>query len=392
MRRLIAALVALSIVVVTPACAKPDTDEKKLRRIIDATDRLPFTFTYSLAQPGQLSFQPDGPPSVGKGTTTEVRGVIEDDFRFKALVRKEHRAVFEKVVDDDAVAVRFLRPELIPTMIDRSVAGQVKTDTELPGVNVIDVLRSGRWVLDPVGAPSQTIAGTADRQLGVDPVTDALGVFAYVRQALNDAERIQRFSKDALDPAYRTSEDPFPQPEPGSGVTRYDLRRPKLPPAGLSTRGASNDIPQAKHFRKMAIYVKDGRIIQILERVELTGKAVDDFLTYNRTLLKSQDVPEQILKEFERIVKGVPRNRLGAILLALYAANVGRFGRDPVRARVMTLDLTNLGKENRSELPTADVVKGNLAILVGAGRKPVETTTGAQPPGASSTTSTTASP
>ena len=49
-------------------------------------------------------------------------------------------------------------------------------------------------------------------------------------------------------------------------------------PIGVASGTASDSFSQTKHFRKMAIYVKDGRIIRVMERVEITGKGAGTIL------------------------------------------------------------------------------------------------------------------
>lgn len=379
-RRLSVAGLALAVLAAFPGCSDNQKRDELLKRYVRATDRLAFRFTFTEERPGALDFNTF---RLAKSTTSAVQGVVEDDFRFKAQVSLNGLPAVEKVVADDALAVRFIDPNSITRFIDRSQIGQVDTTTDREGISVVDALKSQRWVLDTAGAPNQLQGGIADKRAEPDPVVESLTIFDYVLQAIEEAQSVDEWSADSVNPTYRTSEDPFPKPSKGSGVRRYDLRRPKLPPAGAAVGGGTPTFPQTKHFRKMAIYVKKGRVIQVREAVEVTGRSVGEFITYNRTLAKEGGASKANIKEFNAFVKSRPENEVGAFLLAQYSANAKQFGGDPVNVRRMTLDLRDLGKPNKVALPTDDIVSGSLSILLGAGQK-------AQTADSGATTSTTA--
>ena len=376
-RRSLTVVLLLAGLAALPACGEPNEDEDRLKAALRRTDRLAFRFVYEDKRtelPGFLSdagVTDAGDAAKAAFDEASVQGVIEDDFRFKARVAIDGSPTFEKVISDDALAMRFLDPGKLPDFIDREAVGTVETDTDIPNVSVLDALRSQRWVLDQAGAPSVLAATNADRSLGVDPVSDALTVFDYVLGAIDEAFSVQKYSKDALDPAYRTTEDPFPKPDENSGVIRYDLRRPKLPAVGSVGASGRADVPATKHFRKLAVYVKDGRVIQIIERIELTGKAVGEFVDYNRAFLREQGLTKDEIAEFDKELKEIPEKLLGTIMLGTLSINLKRFGGEEIPMRAMNLDLQDLAEENKVDLPTENVVKGNLAVLIGSGRKPV---------------------
>lgn len=405
-----AALVCTLIAVpLLAACGEPEDDEDRLLRAISRTDRLAYVFVYEDKRPatgggsdvaiqlgGQEQVIEAGPENFAE---TRVQGVVEDDFRFKAQLAVAGRPTLEKIVSDDTAAVRFLDPSQLNRFVDREVADSVKTDTDRPGISVGEALQSGRWVLDPEGAPQQLLGLNADREQGIDPVLDALTTFAHVRAAVDKAQNVELYSEDSLDPAYRTSEDPFPAPDEDSDVIRYDLRRPKLPSVGSIGASGQPDVAETEHFRKMAIYVNDaGQVIQVLEEVEITGSQVEEFRTYFNAFLEdvfSQEdagggqFVEAFRKQQEAILKQGGEAALGEFLLAAWSAGASQSGGETIDIRSLRLDLQGLGDVNSVDLPTDDVVTGNLAILVGTGQKPTEaeadaaaTPPGATPPGA----------
>lgn len=391
-------LSAMAIIVAIPllaGCGEPEDDEDRLLAAISRTDRLAYNFVYEDTRPdfGAMAeaFGAPAAPSDGPEVfeSSRVQGVVEDDFRFKVQLAVEDRPTLEKVVADDTVAVRFLDPNSLNRFVDRAVAETVETDTDREGISVPEALQSGRWVIDPEGAPQQLLGLAADRAVGVDPILDALTTFTHVRAAVDKAFDVERFSKDSLDPAYRKSEDPFPAPDEDSGVIRYDLRRPKLPAPGSIGGSGQPDLPSTQHFRKMAVYVnEEGHVIQVLERVEITGKQVEEFRAYFNAFLEDifAEAPqgaaqlESIKDAQRRILEEEGEEGLGEFLLAAWSSGSATNGGDPVDVRTLRLDLQDLGDANKVELPTGDVVTGNLAVLVGTGRKPAQTEGGAGAP------------
>jgi hypothetical protein len=357
LRRPVRALVVvLAALLVAPACGKADRVDKEMLGYIRATKRLPFSYVYS--------------ESTDK-RKVEVQGLFEDDFRYKARVLVNGQQTLDQVVNDDAIAVRFVDPGSIGDFLDKDLAAPPDTKTNLDGVSIVDALRSRRWVVDRAGAPS-LLSGARDLgNLGVDPVSDSLVVWDYVHRSINEAASVQKYSEDSLDPAYKRTEDPFPAPEDGSGVTRYDLRRPRLPQPGASSGAARDALPATRHFRKMAIYVKDGHVIRILERVELSGVAVGDFKGYLKTVLKANDTPQQYIDEFEQAVeKKAPAER-GAFLLDGLNRVLAFAGAEPVAIRSMSFDLRKIGdKSIHVVMPGDQTIEGSLAVLVNRGRKP----------------------
>jgi hypothetical protein len=355
--RRIASIVVLAAVVTTSltGCgSKERSGEKEVNAAIAATRLEPLRFVYSVSA-AKNAFQ--------------VQGLVEDDFRYKARLVRDSAPVVDEVVNDDAIAVRFAQPTSIGAFVDDTQRQSADLKTDLNGVNVIDVLRARRWVLDPVGAPLLTSSARSGREIDKDPIFDALGVLSYVEQAMQEADEVHRWDKDDLNPAYRASEDVFPQPSKDSGVKRYDLRRPPLPAIGGTGASAADSVPQAKHFRKMAIYVKDGRVIRVMERIEITGKAGDDFIGYLKRFGKQAGVSDAELKQGIADLKGMNDKQRSDALLQVVSIFLSTSGQAPIQPRIMSIDLRDIGDEGISATLPKDTIKGSLAILLNRGKK-----------------------
>ena len=388
----------LAVVLAAPlfaACGEPEDEEDRLLAAISRTERLSYNFVYEDTRPApgtqDIVVQQGGQEQVIEGgpeifPDSRVQGVVEDDFRFKAQLSINDEPKLEKVVSDDAVAVRLLDPSALPRFVDKAVAEEVETDTDRPGISVPEALQSGRWVVDPEGATQQLLGLSADRTEGIDPLLDALTTFAHVRAAIDEAENVERFSADSFDPAYRTSEDPFPAPDEDSGVIRYDLRRPRLPAVGAIGASGQPDVAETEHFRKMAVYVDDeGRVIQVLEEVSVAGRQVEEFRTYFNAFLadvmgeedEAQAFVESFRQQQEEVLREGGEEALGEFLLYAWSSGAATTGGEAIDIRTLRLDLQDLGEANEVALPTEDVISGNLAILIGTGQKPTETEGGA---------------
>ena len=363
-RRLALAAVLLPAITSIAACGEEESGLREVEAALDATRLLPNRFVYTVSTPEDGSFQ--------------VQGLVEDDFRYKARLLRGSTTVFDEVVNDDAIAVRFADPELLGAYIDDAQRDVAELDTNLSGVTVVDALQAKRWVLDAAGAPSLTDQTRAARNQGKDPVFDALGIYAYVEQAMAESYEVHEWSADDLSPAYRSSEDVFPRPSEGSGVSRYDLVRPFLPPIG-ATGGASDDLPAAKHFRKMAIYVKDGLIIRVMERIESTGRAGDDLVDYLRKLGEEVGLPEELLEEQVDALDDLDDKQRSDAMLGLLSEIAESAGGSPIPRRVMTFDLVDVGDDDIEAALPADTIEGSLAILVNRGAKTEATTAGGGP-------------
>lgn len=336
-------------------CKGATDAEKRLREALRNTEKLSNTFLYTETVHDKAGSH-----------ETDVRGLVEDDFRYKVRVAADGRPLVDEVVSDDAIAVRFLDPAGIGRFLRKPseakqggsgvgsgsatpepAAGSASGAT--PGEpSAAEILASRRWVLDSAGAPSAFGGATTDRTLGDDPIADARAVFAYVDRAMNEAVRVVEFNPESLE--YRKDEDPFETPKERSGVTRYDLERPKLPKASETGTGSNQVTPDARHFRKMSVYLKDERIIKVLEKIDVESR-LDDLANIYDTKFPADR----------------PRAEVAAI--AVEALNVIRTGQgqDPIRLRDMEFSLKDLGTAVKVDMPT-DTMKASLALLQNRGR------------------------
>lgn len=264
---------------------------------------------------------------------TAVRGLVEDDFRYDASVQISRQAAMKQVVSDDTIATRLQQPDAL---------GSFAADLSAAPPETVEALRSKRWVVDPVSAPSLLLAGNEQVAVGSDPVFDALTVFRYLGQVLRQ-QGVRKFDENSLE--YRPKEDPFPKPAESSDVERYDFVRPRLPRSSDLAGGANQAVPGSQHFRKMSVYVRDGIIIRVLEDVDVVDR-LDD-LRRNYAIEIDESRPER------------------SAAVAIDAINEVRQGQglDLIRVRTMSYALTDHGKDLRVELPTEDVVAGDLSFL-----------------------------
>ncbi len=330
---------------VLAGCGGGEDAEAELRQALRRTEHLAHRFVYQ---------------EVHDGVTTVVEGEVEDDFRYRARLTRGGRPVLDEVVVDDELWMRFTQPEGVRAML-ASGAGRGE-ETAIEGVRVVDALEARRWVHDPHGAPPVLRTGDINESLGEDPIRDARSVLRYAEQMISRAAAITRYNPESLD--YRPSEDPFPTPEDGSGVIRYDYVTPWFPRADQAT-AASEAIAGPHHFRKMSVYVKDGVVIRVMEQIAATGEIAENFVRYIRTFLDSD---RETLAQFEQALEGVPEHQLSEFLITSVNHLRQTMGEDPVRARTVSYELVDVGDAISVERPTGDdVIQGDLSAIRGRG-------------------------
>ena len=366
----VVALVAL----IASACAKQESDSEEVRENIDASFLLAHRFVYTERTPS--------------GGDTVVQGIVEDDFRYKARVVVEGDPVIERVVSDDTAAVRFIDPKFVAAYVDKDVVSEVDRETDLEGVDVFEALQGRRWVVDAGGAPPQLRSEDDALDRGVDPIADALDMVDRAR-ALTFAEfsGFIRYSEDSISPTYRTDEDPFPRPEAGSDVTRYDLAQPPFP---ITEDVRNIALPDEGQFRKFSVYTKGGRVIRIAEDVGVTATVLEDFETFMRRLVSSS-APDEVADQFTGTLDTLEGDEKAQFLLDSLNTFRDLQGDPPIRFRTATYELRDLGDGSiEVELPAADTVKGDLAVLVNLGVKPlVDSDAAAEGEGATTSGATT---
>ena len=331
-RRLVSAALAVAALAAAGACGSPDEGaDDRLRDAIRATEREPREYVYE-ERAGARSYA--------------VKGAVEDDFRYSAKVTLNDAALFEEVVSDDTVADRFLDPASVGFLAVSAPAG--------PAASAI---ANRQWVVDPAGAPILLTSASNERRIGDDPVIDSLTVFRYIELVLRQ-QRVVEFDENSLE--YRPQEDPFPKPKDGSDVVRFDFFPPKLPKAS-DTAGTNQAVPGPQHFRKMVVYVQDGKIIRVLERFDVVDKL--DELRRNYDLELDASVG--------------PERQAAIAIEAINAVRKGQ-GEQPIRPREMSLTLSKVGTDVTVALPQSGTVSGDVSFLRNRGklaRTPSSTTT-----------------
>ncbi|MEY2417482.1 MAG: hypothetical protein QOG90_162 [Actinomycetota bacterium] len=346
MKRVISLIVLVGVLATGPACAKKNQDKLNLQRMLQTSAHNSGVFRYS-DQTAKSPFNP--------GSLVQVRGLVEDDFRYKARLTVDGLDALDEVVNDDALAVRFLDPSFVPKFTSRS-GGDAATRA---------FLAARYWVLDESGAPSIGDAAVADKVIGVDPIVDSLSVVDYTLDAISAAVTVEKFTPENID--YRPLEDPFPQPQQGSGVTRWDLVPPPLPRADTQDTGQANSaaLARAQNFRKMAIYVKDHKVIQIREQIGAKFDLLNKFYDYILRLTEKVDkkLLPTVKKQLEQAKAVSPELEEAVLNLALNQV-LAAGGEDPVRFRTMKYEFTGQGTKVHADLPAGpDVKEGSLEFF-----------------------------
>jgi hypothetical protein len=251
-----------------------------------------------------------------------VDATVEDGFRYSAAASMDGSPAYSVVVSDDAIAFR----------ADPSFTG------ELPGPGAA---AGSEWVIDRAGAPPAIVPAKERFPAGANPVVDALLVLDYAEQASRQALAVVKFNPDDIE--YRPAEDPFPTPGPRSGVTRFDFRRPNLPSVS-ELGGANQAVPGVEHFRKMSVYVRDGRVVAVREDIDVAGRLADLSRIYGVKFPAELD-----------------RYRLVQIAVdSLNALRQGQ-GTDPIRVRRMSAVFREIGRRHQVVMPQG--TPGSLAFL-----------------------------
>ncbi len=333
--RFVALGLALSVMATGAACAKK-RDKLNLLDTLDKSAHSSGVFRYSDETPGS---------PFAKAQSVAVRGLIEDDFRYKARLTVDGDDVLDEVVNDDALAVRFLDPAYVAKFTGSG--GKPET---------VAALNARYWVADLKGAPAIGDAAIADSLIGVDPIVDSLSVVDYVKDSINQAAEVAKFNPEGLD--YRPAEDPFPRPAPGSGVVRWDLVPKKMPrPDELATGQGNSALARAEVFRKMSVYVKDGRVLQVREQIGAKFDLLNKFRDYIERLLdKAGGEGNMKLKAQVESVKDDPA-ALEPFLNFILNIALQQAGESPVRFRTMKFEFGRQGEKVRADLPSGSQVK-----------------------------------
>ena len=325
-------MLVASLAGVSGACGERTDDRDDLLAAVRRTSASPLTF----------AFREDA-----AGGVLSVEGLVEDDFRYAGRLSLDGKALYEQVVADDALGLRMLAPDQLP-------ADALTTSAEADAA-----LRGSSWVLDPAGAPALSSAKERTGPVGGrDVLAEAYDYLGSVEQAISESVQVRRYSEEAL--YYKPSEDPFPTPSEDSGITRYDLERPRLPRASDGGgAGGANRIPAERHYRKMSIYVKDGFVQRVLERVAFDER-LDDTLDYFEAQAETggQDIGDFLESAREDLREGRRASVEQATLAGVNAAR-DTFGEDPIEFRNVEVNFRDIGAKRPVAIP-AEPVQASL--------------------------------
>jgi hypothetical protein len=311
---------------------------------IDRTQALARDFTYT---------------EKAGGHTTVVKGSIHDDLRYSVASTVDGAPGASEVVVDDSRALRVSDGSLLTRMASHpSVPGgagpapgvQVGAGAlPSPPAQIPPDLTAGRWVVDKAGASAFGVGASLNaRDVGRNPLLDAITALEYVRGATNQAQDVARFNPESE--TYRPKLDPFPRPR--SGVLRYDVVPLALKPRSHGPGGSLEvTVPDTAFFRLMAIYVQDGVIVEVREKIDIEARLKDP-----------QSNLQARLGEFVSVPPGTSTGKQGSALLAKLNASLPTLGKPPVRLRELDLSFTNLGHSGIVTLP-ADSSPGDLSAV-----------------------------
>lgn len=302
-------IVFLAFALILPACGEAGSDAREMREALGRTRSRPHRYVYT---------------ETAGGRDIDVEVMVQDSFRSRTELSLDGVRLLEQVVVDDAAAIRLGAPE-------RWNPGE--------GTPLESILGSGQWVVDPAGAPALLLAeeGSGDiTDVGNDPILDAVNVLDYAQAAADQSKEVIRFDKNSIE--YRPALDPFRDlvdADDREGIVRYDAVPPDLPRTAEGQRGAE-EIPGTQFFRKLSVYVKDDRVVRVLENIDF--------------------------ESHEEIVKAKERGRPRFLLDVLVGLRRG-VGDDPVRSRQMATEIEVLDRSERVELPS-DARTANIGQLL----------------------------
>ncbi len=386
MRRPVAALACVAIVgTLLSACGNGRVETQvTLLRAITATEKASRKYVYTDVD--------------GKGVRTQVVGLIEDDFRHKERLTIGSVVAADQVVSDDALAVRITSDAALARLVNRNpipklTAADAAPDPTAPtAADALAALKQQQWVLDPAGAPPLVRPATIgpggverDPITGDDPLLDANDIFNYVRRAIAGAFNVQKFNPDDIN--YKPSEDPFTKPDLRGPIERFDLLRPFLPVATIEGGNARSNLPGPQHFRKMAIYVKDGRVTKVAEEL-FPAERLKQTIERGVAFLKKAGASEKILDQ-TRALKRAPKKAASVAIIGALNVLRERNSDVPIRLRSMTLTITNLGDRDLHAVLPPEAVRAPLDILKNRGQTaslPTANAASSGPGGSSSTT------
>ncbi len=362
-RRTAAVLAVATLTAGLSGCgSKNDVDLKAVLAAIDASIASPRTFVHI---------------DQGLSAKTVVSGEIADSLRYRLLLTVDGTPTWQKVVKDDAVADLFLDPSKVSEYAGAgsSPAVQVVSDyqviapfvpkevpppafAQLPKTEPVEpslalaALQAGKWVLDPEGAPVLPSVGTAAEQLATTPFLRPLLMMQAVRAEVDQTQYqfVKKYNKDDLSPLFKPQDDPFPQPQ--DGEIRYDVGQAPLPVIDAKSRDNRPDPPGDTALRKLAVYVRDGKVVAIRENYDILDRLEKIAQLY------------QIPLVLDKSAGTVTQQRIGQLLINLIQPE------KPVPYRVHEEQLLIKYPDSRPEITLPKpAVKADLSLLPGEGER-----------------------
>lgn len=221
-----------------------------------------------------------------------ISGQVADSYRYQMLLSVDSQPVWQEVVRDDAVADFFPQSAALTTFAGTGYAPEDDLGTTFaqlssllpPGerqalttIYALAKLRhvaaptdlataslaAGKWVVDPTGAPALATLAAQTQAERSDPFYEPMVILEQVQSYLLTAPNteVTRFRPDSTTPAFKPGDDPFPAPP--AGETRYDIAEPSLPGPSLGSLNGLPPPPTNSSFRKVAIYVRHGRVVAV---------------------------------------------------------------------------------------------------------------------------------
>jgi hypothetical protein len=370
---------ALSTLTLT-ACTKVDQSKARVIDAIDRTEQVARQFTYTDSSGGH---------------TASVAGVVQDDLRYSLVASIDGTPAASEIVVDDARALQVTDAGLLKNLtsaragapaVNPAAAAPPASPTGSPSASpapssspssapssspspapsaspspspsasaaalggvpapvapapVPEALRSGQWVLDKTGASGLTASSSANQTVGANPLFDAITALEYLRASVNAGSDVTKFNPESE--TYRPKLDPFPRP--ASDTLRYDVVPPTLPVRSSGAGGQlQTSIPDTPFFRIMAIYVKNGLVVDAREKIDIVTRLEDP-----------QSNLEARLGDYVNVPSGASLQVQAAALQVSLNHQLAQLAKPRLRLRQMELNFTSLGQSAAVSLPTGAV-------------------------------------
>jgi hypothetical protein len=238
------------------------------------------------------------------GDQVTISGVVEDDYRYAASVRVGGQLAYEEVVADDR---RYVRVQDATALLPAAVLPSLSANR-----NVAAVL-SGRWVVDPFGAPEEFTAGRTVTEVPLSPrlVLERVRYLENLPETLKGGFR--EYNTDAI--YYLPKDDKFPAHEEDG--ERYD----RLPAAYDTTATTVTVDDLRKFFEYVSVWATEDGLTRLERLLELPD--LDD------------DRYEEVYGQIERAGSGrlralLARGKRGRTLTETYLARPATTGRTVV--------------------------------------------------------------